>query len=211
MIGVFHQPRCVIADTSVLATLPAREFNAGLAEVIKYGLIRDTDFFCWLESNIDSVLAQDAESLSHVVTRSCENKATVVAQDERETGSRALLNLGHSFGHAIETGLGYGRWLHGEAVAAGLCMAADLSVRIGWLTDADRQRITTLLEKCTLPTQAPQELASELLANHMKLDKKARAGKLRLVLLKDIGEAEISSEYSGSALTDTIEACRAAR
>ena len=133
MIGAFHQPRAVIADTETLNTLPDRELSAGLAEVIKYGLIRDPAFFGWIESHLEALLARDPEALAEAIRRSCENKAEVVAEDERETGSRALLNLGHTFGHAIETGAGYGTWLHGEAVGAGMCMAADLSARLGWL------------------------------------------------------------------------------
>ena len=209
MIGSFYQPRCVLADTSVLTTLPEREYKAGLAEIIKYGLIRDPEFFKWLEAHIDAVLAQDADALQFVVARSCENKAAVVADDERETGLRAVLNLGHSFGHAVEVSLGYGNWLHGEAVAAGLCMAGDLSVRIGWLAESEQQRIVSLIQRVGLPTELPAEVSAEQLAKHMQLDKKARAGKVRLILLKAIGTAEISSDYADTALAQTLAECRA--
>jgi 3-dehydroquinate synthase len=140
MIGAFHQPRCVIADTATLATLPEREFKAGLAEVVKYGLIYDADFFAWLETSADALAARDDHAVMHAIKRSCEIKAEVVGEDEREQGLRAILNLGHTFGHAIETATGYGTWLHGEAVAAGMAMAADLSERLGWLPAADRTR-----------------------------------------------------------------------
>ena len=158
MIGAFYQPQCVVIDTDVLNTLNDRELGAGLAEVIKYGLIRDRAFFEWLETNIDALLKLDATSLIYAIERSCTNKAEVVATDEREGGVRALLNLGHTFGHAIETGLGYGSWLHGEAVAAGVCLAAELSQRLGWLNEQDVTRIVSLIRRAGLPCHLPPEL-----------------------------------------------------
>jgi len=194
LIGAFHQPRCVLIDTSSLATLPDREFSAGLAEVVKYGLIADADFFGWLEQHADDLLNRAATALQHVIRRSCEVKADVVAQDERETGQRALLNLGHTYGHAIERTLGYGEWLHGEAVAAGICMAAAFSERLGMLAVEDVERILALLARLRLPIVPPKLDAKEFLAA-MSLDKKVRAGEIRLVLLKGIGTAEVVAGY----------------
>lgn len=206
MIGAFHQPACVLADTAVLASLPQREIHAGLAEVIKYGLIRDPEFFAWLEDNIDALRALEPAALAYAIARSCENKAAVVAADEHEGGVRALLNLGHTFGHAIETALGYGAWLHGEAVGLGMCMAADLSLRLGWLEDRQRRRAVALIERAGLPTQAPAGLAAETLLELMARDKKVTAGRLRLVLLRGIGAAQVSADYDHAALRATLSA-----
>ncbi|MCL4315655.1 MAG: 3-dehydroquinate synthase [Gammaproteobacteria bacterium] len=204
MIGAFYQPRCVIADTDTLRTLPERELGAGLAEIIKYGLIRDRAFFDWLEANLDKLLARDAPTLAYAIERSCRNKAEVVAEDERESGVRALLNFGHTFGHAIETGLGYGAWLHGEAVAAGMSLAADLSHRLGWITSADLQRIVRLIARARLPVAAPAVLSVERFMELMTVDKKVQAGKLRLVLLKSIGEAVLTGDFAADKLIETL-------
>ncbi len=210
MIGAFYQPRAVIVDTSSLNTLPDRELSAGLAEVIKYGLIRDAEFFAWLEQNIDKLLTRDTNVLAYAIERSCRNKAEVVTADERESGVRALLNLGHTFGHAIETGLGYGEWLHGEAVGAGMALAADMSRRLGWLRDADVARIQRLLQRARLPVNAPAPMTPERFMDLMSVDKKVQAGKLRLVLLKGIGEAVITDKFPATALDETLRAARAA-
>ncbi|HKQ29992.1 MAG TPA: 3-dehydroquinate synthase [Burkholderiales bacterium] len=210
MIGAFYQPQAVIIDTDTLKTLPEREFSAGLAEVIKYGLISDVEFFHWLEVNMDKLLARDTETLVFAIERSCRNKADVVAADEREAGVRALLNFGHTFGHAIETGMGYGEWLHGEAVGAGMMLASDLSLRLGWLSVQDLDRIRALLVRARLPISAPPSMTPTRFLELMSVDKKVVAGKLRLVLLKQIGEAVVTNDFSASALTDTLEAARAA-
>jgi 3-dehydroquinate synthase len=206
MIGAFHQPRCVLADTQVLSTLPKRELAAGIAEVVKYGLIADAPFMDWLEANMDDLVGKDAEALSYAIERSCQNKADVVAQDEREGGIRAILNLGHTFGHAIETSMGYGQWLHGEAVAAGMVMAADLSCRLGNLAEADVSRIEKLLLRAELPVKAPGEVTEAEFLSLMAVDKKVLDGQLRLVLLKAIGEAEVTSEFGLEQLKATISA-----
>jgi 3-dehydroquinate synthase len=210
MIGAFYQPRAVVIDTDTLDTLPTRELSAGLAEVIKYGLIRDAAFFVWLETNVDKLLARDKSALAEAIERSCRHKADVVAADERESGIRALLNLGHTFGHAIEAGLGYGEWLHGEAVAAGMALAADLSHRMGWIGAADVARIRTLLRRAQLPIQAPPSMTPARFMELMSVDKKALAGKLRLVLLKQLGEAVVTNEFPAAALAESLEAARAA-
>lgn len=209
MIGAFHQPRCVLIDTDTLDTLPDRELAAGLAEVIKYGLIRDPEFFTWVETNVERILRRDPEALAFAIHRSCRNKAEVVSADERETGARALLNLGHSFGHAIENGLGYGTWLHGEAVSAGIVMAAELSRRLGWLPAEDAERIAALLARAQLPVRAPAALEPEQLLGMMALDKKSEAGRQRLVLLKHIGEAVLSADFERDQVLHTLEHCRA--
>lgn len=209
MIGAFWQPKLVVADTTVLQSLSAREFSSGMAEVIKYGLIRDMPFFEWLERNLESLMAREAETLAYAIEQSCSNKAQVVAADEMETakeGGRALLNLGHTFGHAIETGMGYGQWLHGEAVAAGTLMAAELSRRLGWIAETDVTRIRAIYQRASLPTIAPNLGASRYL-ELMSHDKKNLNGKLRLVLLRQLGEAETFSEANKSDLIATIEAC----
>jgi 3-dehydroquinate synthase len=180
MIGAFYQPQVVLADIDTLKTLPPREFSAGMAEVIKYGLIRDAEFFDWLEANIDALMALDVNAISEAIYRSCHNKAEVVARDEHESGERALLNLGHTFGHAIENAMGYGVWLHGEAVAAGTMLAADLSQRMGWLTAAQVQRMHDLLSQAKLPLDAPK-LGVEKYLDLMQMDKKVADGKIRLV------------------------------
>lgn len=206
MIGAFYQPRLVLADIGVLGTLPDRELKAGLAEVIKYGLIRDLPFLEWLETNIERLLARDPDALVEAVERSCRNKAEVVAADETEQGERATLNLGHTFGHAIETGLGYGEWLHGEAVAAGAVMAADLSRRLGWLSDADVARVRRIHERAGLPVKGAA-LGADRYLELMAHDKKVSDGTLRLVLLKQIGQAVISAEASQDQIRASIEAC----
>ena len=208
MIGAFYQPKLVLADIDTLATLPDRELAAGLAEVIKYGLIRDPVFLDWLEANLDALVARDPAALAYAIERSCRNKAEVVAADETEQGERALLNLGHTFGHAIETGLGYGEWLHGEAVAAGTMMAAELSRRLGWLQDDDIERIATLFARAHLPVWGPKLGVSRYL-ELMAHDKKVEAGKLRLVLLREVGRAVIHGEATPDDIATAIEArCR---
>lgn len=206
MIGAFHQPRCVIADTDTLNTLDDRQLAAGLAEVVKYGLIRDPDFFLWIEGAMDRLLAREPGALAEAIERSCRNKAEVVAADEREAGQRALLNLGHTFGHAIETGVGYGRWLHGEAVAAGMVMAADLSRRLGWLSAGAQARTAAVLARAGLPVRAPAELTPGRMRELMAVDKKVQDGRLRLVLLRDIGAAVVTGEFDPAALDATLEA-----
>jgi 3-dehydroquinate synthase len=211
MIGAFHQPQCVIIDTGTLDTLPKRELSAGIAEMIKYGLIRDEAFIVWLEENMEALLGRDQEVLATAIYRSCEHKAQVVSADEKETGTRALLNLGHTFGHAIETGLGYGKWLHGEAVAAGMVMAASLSQRKGWLNESDVARIESLLARARLPVRAPVELEPSRLIELMAVDKKAQDGQIRLVLLKAIGHAVLTDDFEVELLTHTLQACLSER
>ncbi|MDD2721249.1 MAG: 3-dehydroquinate synthase [Gallionella sp.] len=206
MIGAFYQPRLVLADITTLDTLPDKELSAGLAEVIKYGLIRDLPFLDWLEQNMAKLLARDLVALQYAVRRSCQNKAEVVAADERESGERALLNLGHTFGHAIESGMGYGNWLHGEAVAAGTVMAADLSSRLGWISGQDVQRIRALFIRANLPVEAP-DLGAEKYLEYMGLDKKVEGGKMRFVLLKQVGQAVVEGNIPVELLGDTIAAC----
>lgn len=203
MIGAFYQPQVVLADIDTLKTLPAREFAAGMAEVIKYGLIRDTDFFDWLEAHIEQLMALEEGAISEAIYRSCQNKAEVVARDEHENGERALLNLGHTFGHAIENAMGYGVWLHGEAVAAGTMLAADLSKRLGWLTAAEVTRIHALLSKAGLPLDAPK-LGAEKYLDLMQMDKKVADGKIRLVLQQGIGKSVITSDYDAEKLKETL-------
>jgi 3-dehydroquinate synthase len=203
MIGAFYQPQLVLADIDTLQTLPPREFSAGMAEVIKYGLIRDPDFFDWLEVNINQLMALDEYSISEAIYRSCQNKAEVVARDEHETGERALLNLGHTFGHAIENAMGYGVWLHGEAVAAGTMMAADLSLRMSWLSSKDVKRIHDLLTAAKLPLEAPK-LGVEKYLDLMQMDKKVADGKIRLVLQQAIGKSVITSDYDAEKLRETL-------
>ncbi len=210
MIGAFYQPRCVVADTDTLNTLPDRELSAGLAEVIKYGLIRDLPFLEWLEAYMDALLERQPDALSYAIERSCRNKAEIVAADERESGLRALLNLGHTFGHAIETGVGYGVWLHGEAVAAGICMAVDLSARLGWLNPDQVARVSALLRRARLPVQPPPELSSEAFLQRIAVDKKVQDGRLRLILLKDLGEGVMVDPVDSNLLRATLDACRTA-
>lgn len=203
MIGAFYQPRLVLADTDTLNTLPDRELAAGLAEVIKYGLIRDAEFFTWLEAHMEDLIRRDPDALTFAILRSCRNKAEVVAADEREGGIRAILNLGHTFGHAIEAGLGYGVWLHGEAVAAGMVLAADLSRRLGWLTAEDVERVRSLLRRARLPDTAP-DLGVERYRALMGLDKKVEGGRVRFVLLKRVGEAVVTADAPEAAFVATL-------
>jgi 3-dehydroquinate synthase len=203
MIGAFYQPQLVLADIDTLKTLPAREFSAGMAEIIKYGLIRDADFFDWLEAHIEQLMALEESAISEAIYRSCQNKAEVVARDEHENGERALLNLGHTFGHAIENAMGYGVWLHGEAVAAGTMLAADFSQRLGWLTAAEVTRIHALLSKARLPLDAPK-LGAEKYLDLMQMDKKVADGKIRLVLQQGIGKSVITSDYDAEKLKETL-------
>lgn len=199
LIGAFHQPICVLADTDTLQTLPDRELSAGLAEVVKYGMLADAGLFDWLERHGERLLRREPAALHHVIRRSCEIKAEVVGADERERGRRALLNLGHTFGHAIERCAGYGSWLHGEAVAAGLAMAAEFSRRIGWIDAGDVRRVRTLLERLNLPATPPRIDPDQFLAA-MGMDKKVLAGQIRLVLLKSIGEAVVVADYPADEL-----------
>jgi len=203
LIGAFHQPRCVLTDTDTLRTLPDRELSAGLAEVIKYGLIVDPELFVWLEHHAADLLRRDPATLHHAIRRSCEIKADIVIQDERERGRRALLNFGHTFGHAIEHCLGYGEWLHGEAIAAGMCMAADFSERLGWLQSGDVARIRAVFRRLQLPTEPPAIDPRDFLAA-MSMDKKVLAGEIRLVLLKGIGQAEFTPDYPSHELLDML-------
>jgi 3-dehydroquinate synthase len=205
MIGAFYQPRLVLADTATLNTLPDRELRAGIAEVIKHGLLGDAVFFAWLEANIDALLARDPQALAHAIRRSCEMKAAIVAQDERETGIRAHLNLGHTFGHAIEAGLGYGVWLHGEAVAAGTLMATELSRRLGHIQAADVARVKQLLVRAGLPVTGPA-LGGDTYLELMRRDKKASAGNIRYVLLKNLGEATVAAAPD-NVVREAIAAC----
>jgi 3-dehydroquinate synthase len=205
MIGAFYQPRVVLADIATLDTLPPRELAAGLAEVIKYGLILDRAFFEWLEANMERLVAREAAALTYAVRRSCELKAEVVAHDERESGVRALLNLGHTFGHAIEAGLAYGTWLHGEAVAAGTVRAARLSQRLGCLSEADVQRVVALLQRANLPTVAP-DLGVDRYLQLMGLDKKVEGGRLRLVLLRSIGAGYVTDDFPQADLRAVLAA-----
>ncbi len=193
MVGAFYQPQLVLADTATLKSLPPRELSAGLAEVIKYGLIYDAAFFDWLEANIDALRALDQAAIAYAIQRSCEIKAEVVAKDEREAGLRALLNLGHTFGHAIESGMGYGNWLHGEAVAAGTVLAADVSRRMGLMSAAQVERVRALYQRAGLPDTAPDLGVGEYM-QHMGLDKKVESGRIRFVLLRGIGEALVTAD-----------------
>ncbi len=206
MIGAFHQPGCVLIDTNTLDTLDDRQLAAGLAEVIKYGLIRDAAFFDWLEKNIGLLKARDKQALAWAIERSCALKAEIVAADERESGQRALLNFGHTFGHAIETGTGYGAWLHGEAVATGMLMAADLSARHGWLSDEAVTRTEKLLQQASLPTCPPDEMDAARFLELMAVDKKVVDGGLRLVLLRAVGDAFLSSDFDADLLDKTLAA-----
>jgi 3-dehydroquinate synthase len=207
MIGAFHQPRCVIVDTDTLNTLPDRELSAGLAEVIKYGLISDPDFFNWLENNMDALVGREPDALAYAIERSCKDKAEVVAADEKEAGMRALLNLGHTFGHAIENGMGYGQWLHGEAVGAGMCMAARVSLDLGLMSESDAQRAIELIGRARLPVDPPAatDIDSARFLQLMSVDKKVQDGQLRLVLMKGIGEAFIAADFSLEALAQSLD------
>ena len=204
MIGAFHQPVAVIADTDTLNTLPDRELRAGIAEVIKYGLLIDFPFFEWLEENLDKLLARETAALSYAIEHCCQIKADVVAQDEREKGLRALLNLGHTFGHAIETGMGYGAWLHGEAVGTGMCMAADMSCRLGWIDQAACDRAIALIEAAGLPTKAPPGMTEARFIELMAQDKKVTDKTLNLVLFQALGQTILTSDFDESVLRETI-------
>jgi 3-dehydroquinate synthase len=205
MIGAFYQPQSVLADTATLSTLPQRELSAGLAEVIKHGAIIDTEFFSWLEAHMDQLMARDDTALAHVIQRSCEIKADVVRQDERESGLRAILNFGHTFGHAIEAGMGYGEWLHGEAVGCGMVMAADLSHRLGYLSAQDKSRITALVKAAGLPVVAP-DLGADRWLELMEVDKKNEGGEIKFILLKPLGQAIITG-VPNELLKATLAAC----
>ena len=205
LIGAFHQPSAVIADTRTLKTLPPRELRAGLAEVIKYGLICDAAFFAWIESHMDELLASEPTALAYVVRRSCEIKAEIVGRDEREQGERALLNLGHTFGHAVESATGYTRWLHGEAIGAGLMMATAMSHECGLVSAEDVDRVERLLERTGLPTRIEGVTPAAAL-DHMRIDKKVKAGRIRLVLLRSIGHSFVTADYSEPALLRTLDA-----
>jgi len=209
MIGAFYQPQAVVIDTDTLQTLPDRELRAGAAEIIKYGLIRDPAFFEWLERNLERLLGRDADTLVYAIERSCRLKAEVVALDERESGLRAVLNFGHTFGHALETGLGYGAWLHGEAVAAGMVLAADLSRRLGWLAAEELARIEAIVARAGLPVVLPAALDAARMRELMALDKKVAGGRLRLVLLKRIGHAVMTSDFAPALLDQTLAVPRA--
>ncbi len=211
MIGAFHQPQVVVADLETLKTLPDRELSAGLAEVIKYGLIADAEFYQWLETNMAGLLTRKPNLLAEAVYRSCQCKAKVVAEDEREGGIRAILNLGHTFGHAIESCLGYGKWLHGEAVAYGMLMALDLSVRVGGIPESEVGRLRNLLKVAGLPTTSPDGMTEDDYLGYMARDKKVKDGTIRLVLLDSVGHAVVSSDYGQGALKDTLSAAVSGR
>jgi 3-dehydroquinate synthase len=210
MIGAFYQPASVVVDLDCLNTLPKRELASGLAEVIKYGIILDAAFFSWLEDNIDALLALDGKAMAYCIRRCCELKAEVVAADERESGLRALLNLGHTFGHAIEAEMGYGNWLHGEAVAAGMVMAARTACLLGQFSEADVQRVITLLQRAGLPVTGPQEMSADAYMPHMMRDKKVLAGELRLVLPLAIGKSEVRGGVPHNVVLSAIADCQQA-
>ncbi len=204
MIGAFYQPKCVIADTTTLNTLDDRQLSSGLAEVIKYGLINDADFFVWLEQNMAALYGRDQALLAEAIERSCRDKADLVAQDELEQGVRALLNLGHTFGHAIETGMGYGVVLHGEAIAIGMVMAAELSYSMDWISMNDVERIKNVLGAAGLPISPPKDMDAAQFMDLMSVDKKVQDGRIRLILLKAIGQAVISDDYSPTKLAEIV-------
>lgn len=206
MIGAIYQPNCVITDIDTLDSLPEREFLAGLAEVIKYGLITDLEFFDWLENNAELILARDPDSIMHAIERSCANKARVVELDEKELGIRAILNFGHTFGHAIENRLGYKDWLHGEAVAAGMVIAADFSNRLGLIDREQRDRVKRTIRMYKLPVAPPGHLTAAGFLSAMAVDKKADAGKIRFVVLEDIGKAKVIDQYPPDVLKETLAA-----
>nr|AFK46175.1 unknown [Medicago truncatula] len=207
LIGAFYQPQCVLIDTDTLDTLPERELASGFAKVIKYGLIRDTEFFEWQEKNMQALMARDPNALAYAIKRSCENKAEVVSLDEREGGVRATLNLGHTFGHAIETSVGYGQWLHGEAVAAGTVMAVDMSYRLGWIDDSIVKRVSDILKQTKLPIVPPEMMTVDMFKSVMAVDKKVADGLLRLILLKGpLGNCVFTGDYDRKALDDTLQA-----
>ena len=205
MIGAFYQPQCVLIDTDSLNSLPDRELASGISEIIKYGLIRDADLFVWLEENIDKLLDRDPEAFTYAIQRSCANKAEVVAADEKEGGVRATLNLGHTFGHAIEAASGYGTWLHGEAVGTGIIMASDMSRRLGWITEELDQRVQRLIHRSKLPVVPPAGMTVDEFKSYMAVDKKVQDGTIRLILLKGaLGECVITGEYDRAVLEETL-------
>ncbi|ESW29888.1 hypothetical protein PHAVU_002G106700 [Phaseolus vulgaris] len=207
LIGAFYQPQCVLIDTDTLNTLPDRELASGIAEVIKYGLIRDAEFFVWQEKNMQALLARDPSALAYAIKRSCENKAEVVSLDEKESGLRATLNLGHTFGHAIENGVGYGKWLHGEAVAAGTVMAVDMSYRLGWIDESLVKRVGDILKHAKLPTAPPEIMTVDMFKSVMAVDKKVADGLLRLILLKGpLGNCVFTGDYDKKAMDETLRA-----
>jgi len=209
MVGAFYQPLLVVCDLDTLQTLPQRELSAGLAEVIKYGPIADLAFLDWIEANMDAMMARDATALAHAVKRSCEIKAWVVGQDEREAGLRAILNFGHTFGHAIEAGLGYGQWLHGEAIGCGMVMAAHLSQRLGLVDAANVARLTALIQKAGLPTQGPQLSARDNAGRYlelMRVDKKAKGGEIQFVVIDANARASVRSAPD-ALVREVIDAC----
>ncbi|ARC93300.1 3-dehydroquinate synthase [Vibrio coralliilyticus] len=208
MIGAFYQPKSVIIDTDCLATLPEREFAAGIAEVIKYGIIYDQDFFVWLEENLHKLYELDEQALTYAIARCCQIKAEVVAQDEKESGIRALLNLGHTFGHAIEAELGYGKWLHGEAVSSGTVMAAKTAQLQGLITEQQVERILSILKRAQLPVHTPDTMTFDDFMKHMMRDKKVLSGELRLVLPTSIGSAEVVKGVPESVIKQAIDFCR---
>ena len=206
LVGAFHQPAAVLADTATLDTLPEREFSAGLAEVVKYGAIADAGFFAWLEDNAEALMARNPDALAHAIATSCRHKAGIVARDETEQGERMLLNFGHTFGHAIETGQGYGGLLHGEAIAVGMVLAARLSADRGRAPWSDTARLAALLERFDLPVALPAGLSGEMLLGHMKLDKKAVSGRIRLILWAGLGQAEVVPDVPESEILPVLEA-----
>lgn len=204
MVGAFYQPQAVVIDTNTLSTLPSKEFAAGMAEVIKYGIIYDAEFFDWLEANIEPLKSLNAEALQHAICRCCEIKAEIVAQDERESGIRALLNLGHTFGHAIEAEQGYGNWLHGEAVAAGIVLASEVAMQKDWLLETEFRRIKTLLEAFDLPVNKPDNMNFDDFMRHMRRDKKVIAGDIRFIIPKGIGTAVVTKDVSEAILRSIL-------
>mmetsp|Transcript_29592 Transcript_29592/g.45418 ORF Transcript_29592/g.45418 Transcript_29592/m.45418 type:complete len:424 (-) Transcript_29592:183-1454(-) len=208
MVGAFHQPECVFIDTDNLNSLPDRELQSGVAEIIKYGLIRDKEFFEWLEANMEKLIGRDTATMRYAIKRSCENKAAVVKDDELEAGVRATLNLGHTFGHAIENGSGYGTWLHGEAVAIGTVMAASMSARMGWIDEALVKRVYDIMEKAKCPVDLPVDspMNAEKFLDLMAIDKKVANGQLRLILLKgELGECVFTGDFDEDAMKATID------
>ena len=204
MIGAFHQPKLVLIDTLTLNTLPDRELSAGIAEIIKYGLLCDAPLFAWLEAHVEDLLARNTAALAYAIARSCQDKADIVAADEKEADIRALLNLVHTFGHAIETGMGYGAWLHGEAVGAGMMMAGYMSKLMGNISTEDLARMQTLIERARLPIYPPKELQPAQFLDLMAVDKKAQAGHIRLVLLQSLGKAYMTGDYDATLLDRTL-------
>ena len=211
MLGAFYQPKAVLIDTATLDSLPDREFSAGLAEVIKYGLIADSEFLAWLEENMDSLISRESQSLEKAIRVSCETKAKVVAADETEQGIRAILNLGHTFGHAIEAAQHYSDWLHGEAVGAGMVMAAEFSRRLGWIDARDVERAKNIIERAKLPSSAPTNIGTDNFVELMGLDKKVLDGRLRLVLLRKLGEAVVTDDFPIEDLRKFISETQLAR